>query len=77
MGNEIGVYTDDDLKDLTPEQHEHLRRHTLHLLQNSQEVRDIIEKNPKLVTTDKSINAALRKVLDPRLDRLKRNLPPE
>jgi len=77
MGNEVGVYENQEVQDLTPQEREQLKKHTLEQLHASQEVRDIINKNPVLVTKDPNINKALRAALDPRLDRIKKKLPPE
>jgi hypothetical protein len=77
MGNEVGVYEDQEVQDLTPQEREQLKKHTLEQLHASQEVREIINKYPVLVTKDPNINKALRAVLDPRLDRIKKKLPPE
>jgi len=77
MGSEIGVYSNQEVQDLTPEEREDLKKHTLEQLHASQEVRDIINKNPLLVTKDPNINKTLRAVLDPRLDRIRKKLPPE
>jgi hypothetical protein len=73
----VGVYEDQEVQDLTPQEREQLKKHTLEQLHASQEVREIINKYPVLVTKDPNINKALRAVLDPRLDRIKKKLPPE
>jgi hypothetical protein len=77
MGNEVGVYENNEVQDLTEEERKQLKKHTLDQLHASQDVRDIINNNPLLVTKDPNINKALRAVLDPRLDRIKKKLPPE
>jgi len=77
MGNEVGVYDEHEVQDLSPEERKQLKKYTLEQLHASSEVRDLISKNPKLVTTFKDINNALRGLLDPRLQRIKDKLPPE
>jgi hypothetical protein len=63
MGDLIGVFEDDEVKHLTPQQKEEQKRRVLELLQNNKEIRDIIAKKPKLLTRDSDINAIIRREL--------------
>ena len=71
MGNGVGVFTDEELEDLNENEHKMLRNFTFVQLLASKEVRDIVEKNPLLVTKIPEINKVLRDHLSPMLNRMK------
>jgi hypothetical protein len=74
MGNPVGVHTDKEVKNLTPDERALLKQHVLHVLQSSEEIHKIIGTNPKLLKTltkDPKIKAILRKKARPMFDHLK------
>jgi hypothetical protein len=64
MGTGEGTYTEDELKHLTPDKREELKREARHQLLTSEEIRAIINNNPELLTKDPAINNIMRKNLD-------------
>jgi hypothetical protein len=63
MGDAIGVFDDDEVKHLTPQQKEEQKRRVLELLQNNAEIRAIINQDPKILTRDSKINEIIRREL--------------
>jgi hypothetical protein len=70
MGNGVGTFHHDEVKDLSPGDREELKRQTLQQLETSQEIRAIINSNPELLTKIPEINAILRKNLTPVWERM-------
>lgn len=72
MGSPVGVFTDDEVKNLTPEDKAMLKEHILRHIQTSKEILDIIDNNPNLLTKDQGIKDILRKKAEKLRDRLTR-----
>jgi hypothetical protein len=61
MGSVVGVYTDKEVQGLSKEDIALLRRHVVHHIQTSAEIRRIIHDDPKIVTIHPDIRAILRR----------------
>jgi hypothetical protein len=60
MGDMVGVFSDDEVKELNDKDRALLKQHILHHIQTSAEIRRIIDANPKLLTRDPGIRKTLR-----------------
>ena len=47
MGNGVGTFGENEVKHLSPSDRKKLRQHTVQHLQNSKEIRALMQKNPK------------------------------
>jgi len=65
MGSGVGAFRESEVKHLSKSDRLKLRRQAIRHLQNSKEVRAIIERNPKLFTKFPAVKSALRKKLGP------------
>jgi len=72
MGNKVGVHSDKYVKALKPQARAKLRAHVMRELLNSREIRAIIQKNPKILTTSAAIRSVLKKKTTSTLTRLKK-----
>jgi len=65
MGNGVGTFGENEVKHLSPSDRKKLRQHTVQHLQNSKEIRALMQKNPKLFTKIKEVKTILRKKVNP------------
>jgi len=63
MGDQLGVFDDNEVQNLTPQQREQQKQRIQELLQNNPEIRAIINQDPRILTRDRAINAILRREL--------------
>lgn len=73
MGDKVGVHDDTELEGLSRQQRAQIKQQILRQLQTSPEIRAIIQKTPRLLTSDSRINKILKRKLAPTLRRLKRS----
>jgi len=67
MGNLVGLFTDNELENLSPEEHKKLKEEVIKQLQTSTEIRDRLIEDPRVLTRDEKIATILRRELAPRL----------
>jgi hypothetical protein len=70
MGSPVGVFTDDEVKELTINEKNLLKEHIIQHIQTSAEIRRIISDDPKLLTG----NPKIRKILRRKAGKLQRRL---
>jgi hypothetical protein len=63
MGDQLGVFDNNEVGNLTPQQREQQKQRILELLQNNPEIRAIINQDPRILTRDRAINGILRREL--------------
>jgi len=73
MGDAVGVHSDAELAGLNAEQREQVKQEVLQQLQNNQDIRTLINNNPKPLTRTPEINAILKRELRATIDRLRGN----
>jgi hypothetical protein len=72
MGDMVGVYTEDELKGLSPQDRNLLKQKVLQQLQTSPAIWAIINKDPGILTRDPHIKPILQRGARPLLNRLKK-----
>jgi hypothetical protein len=60
MGDEVGVYNDDEVKDLDDKEKALLKEHILNHIQTSAEIRRIVSADPTILTSNENIRRILR-----------------
>ena len=70
MGDEVGVYTDDEVTDLDDKEKALLKEHILNHIQTSVEIRRIVSADPTILTS----NEYIRKILRTKTGALQRRL---
>jgi hypothetical protein len=70
MGSPVGVFTDEEVKELTINEKRLLKEYIIQYIVTSAEIRRVISDNPKLLTR----NAKIRKVLRRKAGKLHRRL---
>jgi hypothetical protein len=73
MGDAVGVHSDAELAGLNAEQREQVKQEVLQQLQNNQDIRTLINNNPRPLTRTPEINAILKRELRATIDRLRGN----
>jgi hypothetical protein len=63
MGDAVGVFDENEVAHLTPQQREEQKRRVLELLQNNKEIRDIISQDPRILTREPKIKAIIKREL--------------
>ena len=70
MGRSVGAFSEDEVKNLSPMDRRKLKRQAIRLLQDSKEIRALMNREPKLFTKIKDVKRILRKKLDPTRKRM-------
>jgi hypothetical protein len=70
MGRSVGAFSEDEVKNLSPVDRRKLKREAIRLLQDSKEIRALMNSEPKLFTKIKDVKRILRKKLDPTRKRM-------
>jgi hypothetical protein len=70
MGRSVGAFSEDEVKNLSPMDRRKLKRQAIRLLQDSKEIRALMNREPKLFTKIKDVKRILRKKLDPARKRM-------
>jgi hypothetical protein len=73
MGNTVGTFEDHEVANLSEEDREKLKQHTVEQLQTNQEIRELMKTNPKLFTGIQQVRDILKKELTPVLQ----GMPPK
>jgi hypothetical protein len=73
MGRLVGVFTDEEVQELSEKDKELLRTHIVQQMRTSAEIAKVLQENPKLLTGDPKIREILRKRAAPLQKRLKKN----
>lgn len=68
----MGVFTDEEVADLSEEDKAILKAHIVHQIQTSPHIRQIIHNNPKYVTNDPDARTILRREAGALRERLKK-----
>jgi hypothetical protein len=63
MGDQLGVFSDDEVQGLSPQEREQQKRRILQLLETNPDIRAIIEEDPRILTRNSRINAILKREL--------------
>jgi len=71
MGDAVGVHDERELAGLNPQQREQLKQEVLRQLANNPQVRDIINEEPTILTSDSRINDIVKQALAPTLQQLR------
>lgn len=71
MGDAVGVHDDAELAGLNPQQRDQLKQEVLRQLATNQQIRDIINRDPTILTSDSAINEVLKAAVAPTLQRLR------
>jgi hypothetical protein len=63
MGDQLGVFSDDEVQGLSDQEREQQKRRILQLLETNPDIRAIIAEDPRILTRNSHINAILRREL--------------
>lgn len=72
MGSPVGVFTEEEVKELTSNEKKLLKEHIVQHMQTSPEVGRILSGNPKILTGNKKIRTVLRRKANKLRNRLRK-----